>query len=294
VSPLSRHRHVLVIFNPAAGPRRRRTLKRVLAELRQLGCAVTLRATEARGDAEAIARAADPNTFDLVAVAGGDGTINEVINGLVDRHMPLALIPLGTANVLANEIGLRGDARMVARSIAEGVPRQIYLGQANGRRFAMMLGIGIDARIVEGIDPRLKRIAGKFAYVVSGVLAVLRYRPVHYRISIDGTPYTGASAIIANGRFYGGRFVLARGARLDISSLHVVLLERPGRWNVLRYGLAIALQRIHRLADVRIVEARAVTIDGPIGELAQVDGDLDGTLPLAIGLAREPLLLIGG
>lgn len=282
-----------MIFNPAAGPRRQRKLKRVLAELRQRGCTVTLRATEARGDAEMIARAARSSACDLVAVAGGDGTINEVINGL-DRQLPLALIPLGTANVLANEIGLRGDAGVVARVIAEGIPRQIYLGQANGRRFAMMLGVGIDARIVEGIDPRLKRIAGKFAYVVSGVLAVLRYRPVRYRISIDGARFTSASAIVAKGRFYGGRFVLARGARLDTASLHVVLLERPGRWNVLRYGLAIALRRLHCLDDVRIIEAQAVTIDGPVGELAQADGDLASNLPLTIGLATEPLLLIGG
>ncbi len=266
----------------------------MLAELRERGCSVTLRATEARGDAEAIARAAEAGACDVVAVAGGDGTINEVINGLADRQLPLALIPLGTANVLANEIGLRGDPGTVARAIAEGVPRQIYLGQANGRRFAMMLGVGIDARIVEGIDPRLKRIVGKFAYVVSGVLAVLRYRSVRYRISIDGALYTSASAIIAKGRFYGGRFVLARGARLDVSSLHVVLLERPGRWNVLRYGVAIALRRIHRLGDVRIIEARTVAVEGPVGEPAQADGDLAGTLPLAVGLAREPLLLIGG
>jgi diacylglycerol kinase (ATP) len=283
-----------VIFNPAAGPRRQRKLKRVLAELRRRGCTVTLRATAARGDAEAIARAADRSGCDLVAVAGGDGTINEVINGIVDGQLPLALIPLGTANVLANEIGLRGDAREVARAIAEGMPRQIYLGQANGRRFAMMIGVGIDARIVEGIDPRLKRLAGKFAYVVSGVLAVLRYRPVRYGISIDGAHFIGASAIVAKGRFYGGRFVLARGARLDTSSLYVVLLERPGRWNVLRYGLAIAMQRIHCLADVRIIEARTVTVDGPVGEFAQADGDLAGSLPLAIGLVQQPVLLIAG
>jgi len=283
-----------VVFNPAAGPRRRRKLKRVLAELRRLGCAVTVRATAARGDAEAIARAADRGACDLIAVAGGDGTFNEVINGLGDRRLPLALIPIGTANVLAGEIGLLGDEAMLARAIAEGIPRRIYLGHANGRRFAMMLGVGIDARIVEGVDPRLKRIAGKFAYVVSGALAVLRYRRVRYRLSIDGAPYAGASAIIAKGRFYGGRFVLARGARLDQASLHVVLLERPGRWNVLRYGLAIALQRLHRLADVRIIEARSVTIDGPAGERAQADGELAGTLPLDVGLSREPLLLIGG
>jgi YegS/Rv2252/BmrU family lipid kinase len=287
--PISRR--VLVIFNPTAGARRRRKLDRVLKELARLGCAVTLRATRARGDAEALARAADPAAFDLVAVAGGDGTINEAINGLADRPLPLALIPLGTANVLANEIGLRGGA--IAQTIASGTARPVYLGVANQRRFAMMVGVGIDARIVEGIDPRLKRIGGKLAYVVSGIGSILNHRPVRYRVTVDGQPYTAAAAIVAKGHFYGGRFVLARAARLDVPSLHAVLMERPGRWNMVRYGLAIARGRLDRLPDVRIVEGRTVIIDGPTGEAAQADGDLAGTLPLTVTVSERSLDLIG-
>jgi diacylglycerol kinase (ATP) len=285
-------RRVLVIFNPTAGARRRRKLDRVLRELARLGCAVTLRATQARGDAEAIARAADPAAYDLVAVAGGDGTINEVINGLAASPLPLALIPLGTANVLAHEIGLRLNARDIAQTTAAGAARDVYPGQVNDRRFVMMVGIGIDARIVEGIDPRLKRVGGKLAYVVSGFLSILRDRPVRYRLTIDGAPYTAAAAIVAKGHFYGGKFVLARDARLDAPTLQVVLLERPGRWNVVRYGVAIALGRIERLPDVRIVAARTVTIDGKAGEAVQADGDLAARLPLAISVAESPLFLI--
>ncbi len=258
--------------------------------MEQFGCAVTLRATQARGDAERIARDADPASFDVVAVAGGDGTINEVINGLWDTPLPLALIPLGTANVLAGEIGLATNA--VARTIANGAPRPIYLGQANGRRFAMMIGIGVDARIVEGIDPGLKRRAGKLAYVVSGLRSILNYRAVRYRVEIDGRPYTAAGIIVAKGHFYGGRFVVARDARLDTPSLHAVLMERAGRWNILRYGAAIALKRFDRLSDVRIVEARRVVVNGPDGEPVQADGDLDGRLPLTIGIAEKPLPLL--
>lgn len=280
---------MLVIFNPTAGARRRRKLAMVLKELARRGCAATLRATGARGDAEQIARDADPAAFDVVAVAGGDGTINEVINGLADSPLPLALIPLGTANVLANEAGLTlADA---ARTIAAGAARPIHLGEANGRRFAMMLGIGIDARIVDGIDLRLKRLAGKLAYVVSGIESVLNYRPVRYDVAIDGRPYAAAGVIVAKGHFYGGRFVAARQARLDAPTLHAVLMERPGRWNVLRYGAAIARGRLDRLADVRIVEGRAIVIDGPAGETAQADGDLACALPLRIGLAEKPLFL---
>jgi YegS/Rv2252/BmrU family lipid kinase len=279
-----------VIFNPTAGARRRRKLDRILRALERLGCVVTLRATEARGDAETIARGADPDAYDLLAVAGGDGTINEVINGLAQSPLPLALIPLGTANVLANEIGLASGA--AARAIASGVAHPVYLGDANGRRFAMMIGIGIDARIVEGIDPRLKRASGKFAYVWSGIRSIVNYRPAVYRLVIDGKSYDAASVIIAKGHFYGGRFVVARHARLDVPTLHAVLMQRPGRWNVLRYGVAIAMKRLDRLRDVRIVEGRVVTVDGCAGEGVQADGDLAGSLPLTIGVAERLLALI--
>jgi len=286
----STSRRVLVIFNPTAGARRRRKLDRVLNELETLGCAVTLRATAARGDAEAMARDADPAMIDLVAVAGGDGTINEAVNGLADSTLPLAVIPLGTANVLANEIGV--TLANAARAIAHGAPRPAYPGAADGRRFCMMIGIGIDARIVEGIDPRMKRAAGKFAYVWSGISAIVRHRPVSYRFVIDGIAHEAAGAIVAKGHFYGGRFVVVRDARLDAPKLHAALMQRPGRWNILRYGLAIAMKRIDRLPDVSIVEAKSIRIDGRDGEAAQADGDLAATLPLHISVAEKPLALI--
>ena len=286
-------RRVLVIFNPTAGWRRRRRLTRVLRAVEALGCAVTLRETGARGDAEAFARGCDAGAFDLVVAAGGDGTINEVINGLAETALPLALIPLGTANVLAGEIGLPRAADAVAAAIASGAAAPVYLGRANDRRFAMMLGIGIDARIVEGLDVKLKRAAGKLAYVVSALAAILRYRPARYELTIDGARHVAAAAVIAKGHFYGGRFVLARHARLGQPSLHAVLLERPGRWNVLRYAVAIARGRLDRLPDVRVIEARRIDISGPLGEAVQADGDLAAHLPLSVGIAERPLALVG-
>jgi YegS/Rv2252/BmrU family lipid kinase len=286
-------RRVLVIYNPTAGARRRRRLDRVLAELARLGCAVTLQATQARGNAETFARAADPAAFDVIAVAGGDGTINEAVNGLAASPLALALIPLGTANVLAAEIGLPRDARAIAQTIASGAARPIFVGQASGRRFTMMLGIGIDARIVAGLDPRLKRIGGKLAYVGSGIGAILNHRPVRYRLDIDGVAYGAASVIVAKGHFYGGRFVVAPDARLGTASFQIVLMERPGRWNILRYGAAIARGRPDRLPDMRIIEGRRVMIHGPEGEAVQADGDLAATLPLDVTLAERPLALVG-
>lgn len=287
-----RPRRLLVIYNPVAGWRRRRHFQRVLAHVERLGCKVSLRATGARGDAEAFARGAAPEDFDLVVAAGGDGTINEVINGLAQSALPLALLPLGTANVLAAEIGLEANAASVAQAIARHAPRPVFLGNANGRRFAMMVGVGFDARVVERLDLGLKRSLGKLAYVASALGQLVRYRPIRYQVEVDGKPYPAAAVLIAKGHYYGGRFVIAADARLDQPRLHVALFERPGRWNLLRYAFALASDRIGRLSDVRILPATSVTVRGPLGELVQADGDLVTALPLTISLAERPLELV--
>ena len=122
-------RRILVIFNPAAGRERSRAkrLGRVVAELERRGCTVTVLSTRAPGDAERLAREADL-AFDLIVAAGGDGTVNEVANGIFAASRPLAVLPLGTGNVLANEIGLPRDPRRLARVIADGTPNADLAG----------------------------------------------------------------------------------------------------------------------------------------------------------------------
>ena len=138
---LTAPRNALVIFNPTAGGRRRARLDRVLAHMRALGAVVTLHETTARGDAERTAREAPADVHDVIVAAGGDGTINEVINGLAGRRMPLGIIPLGTANVLAAELDLPQDIDGLARTIALGRTSPVNLGEVNGRRFVMMAGV---------------------------------------------------------------------------------------------------------------------------------------------------------
>lgn len=285
-------RRLLVIYNPVAGWRRRRRFAHVIAQLHRFDCAVEVRRTARPGDAEALARAANPTRCDLVVAAGGDGTINEVINGLAGSPLPLALLPLGTANVLAAEIGLGASAVAVAEAIAFAPPRPVFLGDANGRRFALMIGIGFDARVVEGLNLRLKRALGKFAYVLSALSQFLRYRPRRYQVEIDGTWYPASSVVIAKGHYYGGRFIVAPMARLDEPSLYVTLFERSGRWNLLRYAAAFLGNRLGRLPDVRTVSATAVKVSGEVGEPIQADGDLLAALPLRVTLVKQPIALV--
>jgi len=274
----------LVIHNPISGRRRGGFLSDVLSEMSAAGCRVELYHTTAAGDAERRARDADDDAFDGIVVAGGDGTINETINGLEASSLPLGIIPMGTANVLAAELGLPASARAVADVLAQGNRRRIYLGNASGRRFAMMAGIGFDAHVVANLNAPLKRWIGKGAYVWQSCIEFLRYRPVLYRIRVDNTDWHAASAVIANGHFYGGRFVCAPDARLDEPRLHVCLFRRAGRLQVLRYGSALVTGRLSRLKDVAVVPATNVTVLDSEDEPVQGDGDIVARLPATVSI----------
>ncbi len=285
-------RRVFVIHNPVAGWRPRRRLLMALKALARAGVVTTLETTSRRGDAEMLARRLEPGHYDVLAVAGGDGTINEVANGLQPGGPPLGLIPMGTANVLAAEIGLEPRARDVDAAIATGEARNIHAGRVNGRRFLMMAGIGFDARVVARIDPRLKRRLGRAAYVVESLREIARLRPLIFTFLLDGVPYQAAAAVVANGHFYGGRMICAPEARLTDACFQVCLFEHGGRWNVLRYATALCLGRLHRLRDVRVVAARRVEIAGPAGEPVQADGDIVAYLPAIIEIEENALSLV--
>ncbi len=292
-----RPRRLCIIFNPAAGWRARRRLRAVLRRLAELGCDIALRDTRGPGDAERLAREAAADAggqggIDVVVAAGGDGTVNEVVAGLAGSDLPLGIIPLGTANVLAAEIGLDAAPAATARVLAQGSARPIYLGVANDRRFTVMAGVGLDARVVRGVNLTLKRWAGKFAYVWCSLVELIRDRSAPYRVVIGGQTFEAAAVIVANGHFYGGRFVCAPDARIDEVDLHVVLFERPGRWNALRYIWGMVTGGLSRLADVRVVRTTKLSIDGPTGEPVQGDGDIIATLPVEIAVAPERVRLV--
>ncbi|MCR9178480.1 MAG: diacylglycerol kinase family lipid kinase [Alphaproteobacteria bacterium] len=295
IDTLERRQKILMIFNPTAGGARQRLLRNVVSRLEQAGAEVSLRPTTKAGDAETFARDAARNQTDspdLVVAAGGDGTINEVVNGLAGSALPLAILPMGTANVMAAEIGLGLSAKAVADAILTGPILPIHLGIANGRRFTLMAGIGLDADVVATIDIALKRRTGKLAYAVATAMRWLEYRQRKFRISIDGQPYEAAAAVIANGHFYAGRFVCAADARITDPILHVCLFEKPGRWQALYYMAALFGGFLSRLKTFRVVAGREIRVladhTGPV----QGDGDVIAKLPVDIRVAAETIRLI--
>jgi YegS/Rv2252/BmrU family lipid kinase len=299
-TPTDRARRLLVVHNPVAGWRRVERFRRTVDQLERHGCAITERATSGPGDAETIAAAA--GEVDVVVVAGGDGTVNEALNGLMQRPggaLPLAVIPLGTANVLAGELGLPIDPEAAARAIAHGRIVTAHLGQARFdgqvRRFALMAGAGFDAQAVARVRTRVKRKLGKGAYVLAGLEAAASYRYPELTVHVDGTAHRCAQVVVCKGHFYAGRYVLAPDVRPWLPELHVVLFERPGTLNAARYALGMQLSRLQAMPDVRVLPgARAVTIEGPAGDPVQGDGDLVGTLPVEIELLEDAARFVVG
>lgn len=291
-------RRVLVIHNPTAGRRRSKRLAEVILRLKARGCLVAERETARRGDAEEFARAASAADYDVVVAAGGDGTVNEVVNGLVSgSHAAgaprLAVIPLGTANVLALEIGLDPkDADQIAGTIATGPARTVHLGVANGRHFVLMAGAGLDAHVVEGVNVALKRRTGKLAYVVESVRQAFGYDFPALQIRANGQTYEGSMVVACKGRFYGGPFVAAPDARLERPKLEVCILPRRGVGGLVRYGLALPMNKLAELPEVTVVSADTVTILGPRGAPLQGDGDIVARLPAEISVARETVELV--
>jgi diacylglycerol kinase (ATP) len=288
-------RRVLIIVNPDAGrvAAKRRHLGRVAAALHGYGCAVEIREAPRAGDAEDLARNAEPE-FDVIVAAGGDGTIAAVVNGVALAPRPIAILPLGTANVLAAEIGLPRCAAALARVIAEAPAPLVWPGRIDGRLFLTSAGSGFDADVVAAVDSGLKRRGGKLAFVWAALTCLIRHRERPLTVIADGVEHEVAGVIATTGPLYAGRFVIAPQARLDEPVLHLVLLQQRRRGDVLRHYLALLTGRLPRAAGVTIRAARAVTIAGPEGAPVQADGDIAARLPVTLAIAERAIPLVRG
>lgn len=262
-----------------------------MAELARRGCAVTVRSTAGPGDAEHLARAAEPE-FDLVVAAGGDGTVREVANGLFGASQILGVLPLGTANVLARELGLPRQPEQLAALLAEAAPQPIWPGRLGDRLFLCMSGIGFDAAVVASVDPQLKRRFGKFSFLWAILKCLARHRPGEFAIGLDGSEYRTGAAVIAKTRCYAGGFVLAPAARAADPLFQVVLFPPGSRRIVLRALAALALGRAHRAPGVRVIPARTAALAVGGEWPVQADGEIVAGGALSATIAERPLLVI--
>ena len=288
----------IIIFNPTAGRRRAHALWQVLDVMSANGMRMELAETNRAGHAKELARDAAASGVRLIVAAGGDGTIAEVANGLAGSGARLGIIPLGTANVLAHELGLPFSPRAVAAALAFGRTCMLWPGIANGpgmtRLFVQMLGVGLDAQVVHAISPPMKRLLGKGAYVAQTMREMGRYRYPKLRLRLDGEEMEAASVIVSKGRLYAGRFMLAPHANACAPGFNVALFERYGTAAALMYGAALPLNMLPHMPGLRIRPAMVVEVLGNDAVPAQADGDPAGATPVRVHSADAPIEVVVG
>lgn len=283
---------IKLIANPVAGGDARARIARAQAYLERCGCQVELCLTAARGDARKAAATARSAGFDRVIAAGGDGTLNEVLNGLAPSTIPLAFLPLGTTNVLALEVGIPFEVERACDIALDGEARPVCLGRAGQERFLLMLSAGFDAEVVYRVSSRLKRWTGKFAYGACACTTLLRHPPPALELlREDGLVLRGYGVVIGNGRLYGGRFSFTPAASLEAPTLDVCLLLKPGRLALLAALLRVALGRPLSQSQALQFKTTGVEVRGA-GAHAQIDGDYLSPLPLKVQADAGELVLV--
>lgn len=272
VAPVTRH--VQVVANPTAGGFRFQTLDRLVARLDDLGVRTDVRLTRQAGELVEIARGLSP-AVDTLVVGGGDGSINEAVRGLVDRAgapPALAILPFGTANVLAAELSLPFAATRIADSIVARQLAPLYLGRIGDRPFLLMASAGFDASVVHGVDPKLKRRIGKLAYVAAIFrLAFRRDRP-DVIVTADGETFTCRIAVATTARCYGGPLTLTPHTGVTVPGLRLVTVADDRPLALLKAGVMLGLGRLARLSGVTDRAVVKVRFGGADVEM-QVDGD---------------------
>ncbi len=294
---------MIVIFNPTAGRRRVRQLWRVIDILLTAGLRLELVETRWPGHATEIARAAAHAARPLVVAAGGDGTVAEVAMGLHGSDCKLGVIPLGTANVLAHELGLPFAPQAIAAALGMARAREIWPGEFSGHgtgeacpagrhgMFVQMLGAGFDAQVVHRISLPLKRRLGAMAYALQAGRELARYGFAPIRVRVDGADHEAASVIVTKGSLYGGRYMLAPDMAPTRPGFTVALFQHAGPMAALCYGAALPLGLLPHMPGVRLLPAQDVVIDGPAVPL-QTDGDMAGRAPIHIVGSTRPIPIV--
>lgn len=293
-------RKATLIANPKTGryaSRRLRPVQSIASQLESLGIKVDLRLTGGPGEATEIAARAARNGSSDIIVAGGDGTINEAIQGLTGTKARLAIIPRGTANVLARELGLPLDEEQAAVVAAKGKSRRIYLGLAidettqESRHFVLMAGIGLDASVVRRVQPSLKKRIGKGAFWISGLSHLASWDPRPFTLEIEGKKYTTTFATIGKSAKYGGDLSITPGARLDQREFEICIIQTTSRLRYLHL-LSHAMREGMPRDSTQVEFVKAVSVKAYGDAQVQVDGELIGHLPMRFEIAPDSLEVI--
>lgn len=300
-SPMqTRYRRASIIYNPEAGRIRRNPLllARAVAGLRQIAGEVVEAPTTGPRAAGPLALAEASDGSDLIVAYGGDGTVNEVVQSLARTEIHLGILPGGTANVLANEVGIGNDVGRAVEILQQSSPRRIALGllvadSGMQRYFVMMAGIGYDARLVYQLSVPLKHRIGKFAYWLTAFAAFGR-KVDEFEVQCGDVATRCSFALVSRVRNYGGDIQIARDAHLLDDDFCVVLFRGSTTVPYIKYFLGIVTNRLRGMRGVTMCRGVRVSFDVPAPSQidVQLDGEHVGRLPAGIEIVPNALTLL--
>jgi diacylglycerol kinase (ATP) len=268
--------------------------------LREAGHDTWLVPTQGPGTAGAIARRSIADGAELILAAGGDGTINEIAEGVAFSDVPLGILPAGTANVLANEMGLDSSIEGAAASLGECVPTRISMGRLqclNGsertRLFLLMAGIGLDAKIVYNLSMPLKARFGKLAYWLAGFSQLGRDLD-EFEVLVEGRRVNCSFALVSKVRNYGGDLEIAQSTSLLDDQFEVVLFEGHSSFRFLTYLARVAVRKLTGVPGISLIRTGSVCMPGTTGRhvYIQVDGEYAGHIPARVEIVPDALTLL--
>lgn len=290
-------RKAVLITNPKAGQfkiRFEQSINTLQKSLNDYGIEMEVHPTTAPKDATRLARLASEEKFTDIIVAGGDGTINEAVQGLAGTDLRLTVWPRGTANVLGKELAMPTAPKKLAQLIAEGKSFKMHLGCAESdstnekNYFFLMAGIGLDASIVSQVKPALKKQVGKAAFVYSGLTHLAAWQPDSFKIEIEGEAYDATFAAIGKAPHYGGNLSITPRAQLDQPEFEICLINSTNRLRYLQLLSYALYNGVHdNQDDIRFFKTTKAVATG--NTLVQADGELIGNLPMKFSIATHTI-----
>lgn len=300
--------NAILIYNPRAGrggPKRLQQLEEARRIFNAAGINTELRPTNAPGEATRLARQAAHEGRDLVVICGGDGTMNEALNGIAadpsGRQIPLALLPGGTANVLAKELGLPWDIPAAAEILSRGTIVEIALGLAipledlaAQRYFLCVAGAGPDGMMIYSVKPEAKNTTGIFAYWREGFRQVFRYRFPRFRVMTAEHSLDATLIVVGRTKHYGGPFCITTRADLFEDGFELAAITTRSALRYLTYLPKLWLGKLRSERGVFFWKSEMVRCEtlGPERVYAQVDGEPLGRLPVEFRVVPSALRLL--
>ena len=289
-------RSAVIIANPASGGyiQHARQVEETLAFLREAGWEIELQLTREAGDASRLVRQAVAQKIDVVIAAGGDGTINEVIQELVGSETALGVLPFGTVNVWARETNIPLDTTGAREVLLNGVQRRVDLGKVNDRYFLLMAGIGFDADVANAIEKKPIKRLGVLGYLLVGTWVGLGYKSFRVHLTIDGRlkKKNALQIVVGNTQLYAGAIKYTWNAKCDDGLLDICVVRKRSMLGRIVVFLDFLFYREQRQQWVSYEKCEALEVRTRKPIAIQVDGDPFGYTPARFTIAPRALKVI--